>query len=232
MDNRSTAGRDRAAGGTGKKTGGPGREDRDLLVLTEPLSVGFHAVDRGGITDADTVAVIGVGMIGLGAAARAALRGARVIAVDLDEEKLETARAMGAGSVINAARETLSEGLGRLCGPEGPDVLIEAVGSARTYRAAVEAAAFAGRVVCIGYAKEDVALPTRLFVQKELDIRGSRNAAGSDFRAVSAYLSRRELPLERIISRRVSLSEAGEALAYWENNRAAVTKIIVEVNPL
>ncbi len=223
-----------SAGGTGRGneisgTKGGSPKERDSLVLTEPLSVGFHAVARGGVTDTDTAAVIGTGMIGLGAVARAALRGARVIAVDLDEEKLETARAMGAGGLINAARETLAEGLGRLCGRQGPSVVIEAVGSPQSYRAAVEAAAFAGRVVCIGYAQEDALLPTKLFVQKELDIRGSRNAADADFRAVREYLSRGRLPFERIISQRVSLSEAGEALAYWAENRPIITKIVVEV---
>ena len=57
-------------------------------ALVEPMSVGFHAVSRAQVTDIDTVMVIGCGMIGLGAIVRAALRGAKVIAVDLDDEKL------------------------------------------------------------------------------------------------------------------------------------------------
>ena len=56
----------------------------------------------------------------------------------------------------------------------GPDVIIEAIGLPQTFRAAVEEVAFTGRVVYIGYAKEPVAYETRLFVQKELDIMGSR----------------------------------------------------------
>ena len=58
-------------------------------ALIEPMSVGFHAVSRGQVTDIDTVAVIGCGMIGLGAIVRASLRGASVIAIDLDDEKLD-----------------------------------------------------------------------------------------------------------------------------------------------
>lgn len=57
-------------------------------ALVEPMSVGFHAVSRAQVTDIDTVMVIGCGMIGLGAIVRAALRGAKVIAVDLDDENL------------------------------------------------------------------------------------------------------------------------------------------------
>jgi threonine dehydrogenase-like Zn-dependent dehydrogenase len=84
-------------------------------------------------------------------------------------------------------------------------VVVEAVGSAPTYRAAVAEAAFTGRVVCIGYAKEDVSFATKLFVQKELDIRGSRNATPNDFKAVIAYLGGAQLPLERIVSLRVPI---------------------------
>ena len=58
----------------------------------------------------------------------------------------------------------------------GPDVVIEAVGSPTTYQMAVDEVSFTGRVVCIGYAKSEVSFQTKYFVQKELDIRDSRNA--------------------------------------------------------
>ena len=62
------------------------------LALVEPLTIGFHAVDRGRVTADDTVAVLGCGAIGLGAIAGAAARGARVIAVDIDDAKLGLAQ--------------------------------------------------------------------------------------------------------------------------------------------
>ena len=65
-------------------------------ALIEPMSVGFHAVNRGQVTDADTVMVIGCGMVGMGAIVRASLRGATVIAADIDDDKLELAKTMGA----------------------------------------------------------------------------------------------------------------------------------------
>ena len=70
----------------------------------------------------------------------------------------------------------------------GANVVIEAVGTPSTFRAAVEVVAFTGRVVYIGYAKEPVSYETRLFVQKELDILGSRNAGPEDFAAVIRLL--------------------------------------------
>ena len=198
-------------------------------VLTEPLAVGFHAADRGGITDIDTVLVIGCGMVGLGAIARSALRGARTIAADIDDDKLKIAHELGAVHSINSKTSDLIDGLMDLTKGDGPDVVIEAVGHPLTYRSAVEAVAFTGRLVCIGYAKEDAALPTRIFVQKELSIRGSRNSTRSDFEAVTRFLQLHKLPIGSMITRRVELQEAGDALAEWAQNPPSVMRIVVEL---
>ncbi|HUX50984.1 MAG TPA: zinc-binding alcohol dehydrogenase family protein [Spirochaetia bacterium] len=200
------------------------------LVFVEPLTVGFHAVDRAAVGDSDTVLVFGCGMIGLGAIVRASLRGARVIATDIDDAKLETARAFGAQFTVNSRKAALHERLLELTDGNGPDVVIEAVGNPHTYRSAVEEVAFAGRIACIGYASEDAPLPTRLFVQKELDVRGSRNATVMDFRSVVRFLGRRTLPLERVVSRRVGLADAGQALSDWAAAPADYTKILVDMS--
>ena len=83
-----------------------GLSDKECALI-EPMSVGFHAVSRAQVTDIDTVAVIGCGMIGLGAIVRASLRGARVIAMDIDDEKLELAKRLGASMVINSKTENV-----------------------------------------------------------------------------------------------------------------------------
>lgn len=160
-----------------------GLSPRDCALI-EPMSVGFHAVSRAQVTDNDTVMVIGCGMIGLGAVVRAALRGADVIAVDVDDEKLALAARLGATHGINSKTEDVHARLMELTGGFGPDVVIEAVGSPVTYVMAVDEVAFTGRVVCIGYAKNEVAFQTKYFVQKELNICGSRNALPADFRGV------------------------------------------------
>lgn len=107
--------------------------------------------------------------------------------------------------------------------------MIEAVGLPATFRAAVEECAFAGRVVYIGYSKKPVEYDTRHFVQRELDVLGSRNALADDFRAVIAYLESGLLPVDDVITRTVSLDEAGAALAEWDANPGAVCKIQVEI---
>lgn len=115
-------------------------------------------------------------MIGIDAIVRAALRGATVIAVDLDDEKLELAKKVGASHVINSKSANVHERMQQITERFGADVVIEAVGSPVTYVMAVDEVGFTGRVVCIGYAKSEVAFQTKYFVQKELDIRGSMHS--------------------------------------------------------
>ena len=197
-------------------------------ALIEPLSVGFHAVDRGQVTDLDIVMVIGCGMIGIGAIIRSVLRGATVIAVDMDDEKLALVRTLGVKYTINSKTENVYERLQTFTQGFGPDVVIEAVGSPVTYVIAVEEVAFTGRVVCIGYAKTDVTFQTKLFVQKELDIRGSRNALPADFRAVIHYLQQEKCPKETFISKVIQPEEALSALQAWSANPGKVFRILVE----
>ena len=141
-------------------------------ALVEPMSVGFHAVSRAQVTDIDVVLAIGCGMVGMGAIVRSVLRGATVVAADIDDNKLALARRVGASYTINSKTEDVHARLLEMTGGFGPDVVIEAVGSAPTYQMAVGEVAFTGRVICIGYAKTDVSFQTKFFVQKELDIRG------------------------------------------------------------
>ena len=100
--------------------------------------------------------------------------------------------------------------------------------------------AFTGRVVCIGYAKQDVSFTTKLFVQKELDIRGSRNAQPEDFEGVIRYLEKKggvreidnlvegTIPWDILISNEVTPEHAEEAMQQWMAAPAKVFRILVK----
>jgi 2-desacetyl-2-hydroxyethyl bacteriochlorophyllide A dehydrogenase len=200
------------------------------LCLVEPLTVGFHAVARGRVIPDDTVAVFGCGGVGLGAVAASNARGATTICIDVDDEKLELARLAGGAYSINTSRERVHERLLEITEGRGPDVVIEAIGTPATFRAAVEEVAFTGRVVYIGYAKEPVTYETRMFVQKELDIVGSRNAQPEDFHAVIELLEAQKFPVEQAVSLVVSLEEAPGALRSWSENPSSFKKILVALD--
>jgi threonine dehydrogenase-like Zn-dependent dehydrogenase len=198
------------------------------FALVEPMSVGFHAVARGQVSDLDVVMVIGCGMIGVGAIVRAALRGARVIAVDVDDDKLALAKRLGAHYAINSKTEDVHARIQAITNGFGPDVVIEAVGAPPTYQMAISEVAFTGRVVCIGYAKTEIAFETKYFVQKELDIRGSRNAMPEDFRAVIEYMKRGTCPKEELISGIYEPEQAQQAMETWKAAPGKVFRIFVK----
>jgi threonine dehydrogenase-like Zn-dependent dehydrogenase len=108
-------------------------------------------------------------------------------------------------------------------------VIVEAVGHPQTFRAAVEEIAFTGRIVYIGYAKEPVAYETKLFVQKELDILGSRNALPADFQSVMEMLKSGNFPVDDAVGSIVPLDEAPAMLDAWSANPTKFTKIMVRL---
>jgi 2-desacetyl-2-hydroxyethyl bacteriochlorophyllide A dehydrogenase len=205
----------------------PGLSLREL-ALVEPLSVGFHAAARARVVAGETVAVVGCGAVGVGAVAGAAARGARVVVIDVDERKLALARRLGAAETIDARGIDVQERLAALDGGEGPAAAIEAAGNPETFRACVEAASFAGRVVYIGYAKAPVSYDTRRIVQKELDVLGSRNALPEDFTAAAAWLAADHGRAEALVSHTVGFPDAAAALARWDAEPGAVSKILVD----
>ncbi len=203
--------------------------DSRTCALIEPMSVGFHAVNRAEVSDIDVVMVIGCGMVGMGAIVRSVQRGAIVIAADIDDEKLAIARQLGATYTVNTISEDVHQKLDDITSGCGPDVIIEAVGSIPTYQMAINEVAFTGRVACIGYAKNDVTFTTKYFVQKELDIRGSRNATPQDFLAVIRYLQRGTCPVDCLISKEVAPENASAAMQEWSEAPGKVFRILVKM---
>jgi len=199
-------------------------------ALVEPLSIGDHAADRAQVGRGDTVAVLGAGAIGLGVVAAAAYRGAHVIAVDLDESKLALARRFGAAHVIHAREADLHAALQALTNGDGPDIVFEAVGLPETFVAAVEEVAYAGRVVYIGYAKAPVTYDSTLFVKKEIDILGSRNATPENFQRVIQMMEEGRVPVEALVTETVAFEQAAEVLAAWDAHPQDYTRIHVRLD--
>jgi L-galactonate 5-dehydrogenase len=198
------------------------------LALVEPMSVGYHGANRGGVCETDTVLLLGCGTIGMGALCAAARKGARVIALDINDAKLATAKKFGATHTINTTTEDAKEAVMRLTDNEGVSIAIEAAGLPATFAMAVELVAFAGTVVSIGYSKMETGIRTQLIVSKELDIRGSRNALRV-FPSVISMFEAKERPFTDLITTVFPFEDAPKAFAYWDGNAGTTSKLLIDL---
>lgn len=153
----------------------------DAAALAQPMAIAVHAARRGRVAEGDVVAIVGVGGIGCFLAYAAAQWGARVIASDLDERRLEIARALGASRTVAIGRgERLEDALAQ----EGvaPDVVFEVSGSAAALEQAVALAPRGGRIVAVGVQKLPPALDMRRVTLDELELIGTvAHAVREDF---------------------------------------------------
>src|SRR5450755_4652414 len=191
------------------------------------------AINTGGVTRGDTVAVIGCGGVGCAAIAGARLAGAaKIIAVDIDDRKLDTARRLGATDAVNSSSGDAIEAIRGLTGGFGADVVIDAVGRPETYEQAFYARDLAGTVVLVGVPTPEMRLDLPL-----LDFFGRGGALKSswygdclperDFpRLTDLYLQGR-LPLEKFVSETIALDAVEEAFAKMQ--RGEVLRSVVKL---
>ena len=198
------------------------------LALVEPLSVGYHGANRAEVSETDTVLLLGCGTIGMGALCAAVRKGATVIALDIDDAKLAIAKKFGAQHTVNSMKEDAKARVMELTNNEGASVAIEAAGTPITFQLALELVAFAGRVVSIGYSKNETGIKTQLIVSKELNIYGSRNALRV-FPAVISMFERKERPFTDMITKVFPFDQTPAAFDYWVANTGTVSKILIEL---
>jgi S-(hydroxymethyl)glutathione dehydrogenase/alcohol dehydrogenase len=163
------------------------------------------------------VVVIGTGGVGLNAVQAARLAGAaRVIAVDLLDQKLEFAREFGATHLINASREDVVATVQRLTGGWGADYAFEVIGAGATIRQAFEAVHKGGTAVVVGVAREDdeVTLPAPALMRTGKRLLGCNYGStrpNVDFPKIIDLFMEGRLKLRELISRRFALAEINEA---------------------
>ncbi|KRD20192.1 MULTISPECIES: S-(hydroxymethyl)mycothiol dehydrogenase [unclassified Streptomyces] len=177
------------------------------------------ALNTGNVGRGDSVAVIGCGGVGAAAVVGAELAGAaKIIAVDIDDLKLETARKLGATHAVNSRATDAVEAIRELTGGFGADVVIEAVGRPETYKQAFYARDLAGTVVLVGVPTPEMKLEIPL-----LDVFGRGGALKSSWYGdclpsrdfpmlIDLYLQNR-LNLDAFVTETVQLDEVEKAFA-------------------
>ena len=150
----------------------PASCDDDAAAMTQPLAVALHALSRVALASDDAVAVIGAGGIGSFIVAGASRRAAagRVVAIDLDDDRLATASALGAGEVVNPAGRDRAELLLALSAGVGFDVVIEASGAPHAPSAAIVGVRRGGRVLLVGLHAAPRSIDLTQMIVREVDV--------------------------------------------------------------
>ncbi len=207
--------------------------DWEQLALVETLAIGCHAVDRSNAVPGENVLVIGAGPIGLSVMEFVRLAGARCIALDLVESRLEFCRTrMGVTETI-LARGDGSEisRLSELTDGQMADVVVDATGSNRSMSQAMGYCAFGGRLVFVGITQQEICFPhAPIMHRRELTLLASRNARSADFGRIVSLIESGRIDTKPWISHRAHFDTMIDAFPGWVRPEAGVIKAMVEVS--
>lgn len=201
-------------------------------ALIEPAAVTLHGMMRLDIRAGDTVMVLGCGAIGLFAVAFARILGAtRIIAVDIDDEKLRFAQQIGATVLSNSRQEDA-------CDKYKADIVVETAGVAATQAGALRGAKKHGQILYLGTAHHDVVFPPKVFeriVRDELRITGSWNSfsapfPGREWRAVVDYMQSGALDMEMFVTHTIELPDLPDFIARMDKREFSFNKVLVSIS--
>jgi len=197
-------------------------------ALLEPASIGTHAANRAPISNDDTVVVIGAGTIGLFILQAARLRGAaKVIAVDINEFRLDLAKKLGADKLINPLKSNLSEAVLQETEGKGANVTLEAVGYAKTFADAVSITRMGGHVVAVGNLEKKAEFDLQQLIAKEHTFTGSYASSG-EFRDCIELIASGKIKVEPLISDVLPLEEGPDAFERLLKAEENLVKIVLE----
>jgi len=201
----------------------------DSAVLTEPYSIGYHCVDRSGITAGETALVIGTGAIGLTIIDILKTRGVKVIASDLSEFRLGLAKEMGADLFIHSGKEDLLKKTRELTQGEGAGVVFEATGSSAVMSLTQDLVAAGGTIVIVGLTSNEVSFHGIYFTNREMTIHGSRNSVNA-FEPVLRLMKEGKLHEKKLLTRKFKIEDAVAGFRYTADNLATEGKVVIEVD--
>lgn len=183
-------------------------------IIADAVTTPFHAVvNRGRVRPGDHVVVIGCGGVGLNVVQIASAQGARVIAVDLSDDKLTLADRLGAAETVNPAEEPrLDKAVRRLTGGAGADIAFEVVGRPETQEAALGCLRTGGRLVLVGYSPHETKLNSGRVMFRELEILGSLGCRPVDYPRVIEMVRQGRVRLTELVTHRFGLDSIDQAL--------------------
>ena len=188
----------------------------------------FHAVKRLNPTGLDTVAIFGQGPVGLSATMFAAQLGARFIAVDISQYRLNLARELGASEVIDSSSHDAEQIIRELTSGEGAECTLDATGIPEVRIQAVDSAKYWGKVCFVGEGNTTTFDVSAQIIHKQLTILGSWTFSQAGLSEVANFVIQRQSPMDKLITHTFQLKEAQKAYDTFISGETG--KVILTMN--
>lgn len=202
----------------------------EILALIEPLAIGAHGVKRANIVKGEFVLVMGAGPIGLATMDAANIAGANVIALDINESRLQFCKTnKKALHTINALKDDVVASLRAITNDDMPTVVIDCTGNQKAINNALAYLAHGGRFVLIGLQKNELIFSHPEFHKRECTLMSSRNATREDFDFVINAIINHQLHPGSYITHRVKFNNLKNEFASLLDPSSSVIKAIVDM---
>ncbi len=199
---------------------------QDCSIIADALSTPYHAVvNRGEVKPGQIVSVFGCGGVGINVVQFAVLAGAKVIAVDLSDEKLEMAKKLGAYATYNAKQEKVDKAIRKATG--GCDTAFEVIGNPKVMLQAMNTLKTGGRFVMVGYSAETMALPAARIMYREMEVRGSLGCRPVDYHSIVELVDQGRVALDKLISIRYPLEEVNKGFDDLREGKPVIRNLMV-----
>ena len=203
----------------------------DELALVEPLAIGAHGVRQAAVQKNEFVLVVGAGPIGLGTMEFAKIAGAKVIALDVNDGRLNFCKEkLGVHAVINAISDDVIEALKEITNGDMPTAIFDATGNLKAINNGIDYLAHGGRYVLIGLQKEAFSFNHPEFHKRETTLMSSRNATKEDFLHVISSMKLGVANPQKYITHRVKFEQVADEFASWLDPKNAVIKAMISLD--
>ena len=199
----------------------------DEMAIVEPLAIGAHAIRRAGLKTAETIVVIGCGPIGIGIMQLAKIAGAKVIAVDTNQQRLDYAKEkIGVDYSVLARANTIND-ISEITNGDLCTAVFDATGNKKALEAGLNYMSHGGRYILVGLSKGELVFEHPALHAKETTLMCSRNATLEDFMYVISILEKRKFPVASYITHTVSFDDMISHFDGWLNPANGVIKATV-----
>jgi threonine dehydrogenase-like Zn-dependent dehydrogenase len=202
----------------------------DEMALVEPLAIGAHGVRRAAIDPGEFVLVVGAGPIGLGTMEFSRIAGGKVIALDINEQRLQFCKDnLKIEQTISALDPDVFEQVKEVTQGDMPAVVIDATGSLKAINNAFQFMAHGARYIMIGLQRGEISINHPEFHKREGTLMSSRNATREDFEQVIRALKNKEVEPSMYITHRAHFDDVITEFEDWLNPATGVIKAMIEL---